>query len=150
MSLNKVLLIGNLTADAEVRAAGSTNIATFTVATSERWKDRNGQTQTATEWHDCEMWGQDNVYKYLTKGQQVYVEGSIKTDTWESNGQKNSRKKIRVFTIQLLGQAPGQQRNDRQQQQPQRAQQQTPSRYANQNTGHYAPAGPDVTDDLPI
>lgn len=138
MSLNRCMLIGNLKADATVRSVGTTSIASFTVATSEKWKDKNGQLQSSTEWHDCELWGQENVHKYLTKGQLVYVEGSIRTETWESNnGQKNSRKKIKVLSVQLLSTG-----NPRAQQQEQAApQQQAPAQYQQpyQQPGYYPP-----------
>lgn len=110
MSVNKVILVGNLTRDAEIRQAGQTNVASFGIATSEKYKDRNGQLQENTEFHNCELFGSEGVHPYLKKGQLVYAEGSIRTDKWtDQQGQQHSVTKIRVLVIQLLG--PKQQPN---------------------------------------
>ena len=107
MSVNKVILIGRLTRDAEVRAAGQKQVASFSVATSEKFKDQSGEMRENSEFHDCELWGNEGVYQYLKKGQEVFVEGSIKTDKWtDQNGQEKSKKKIRVFSLQLTGSRP--------------------------------------------
>lgn len=118
MSLNKVQLIGQLGADAVVRNAGSMQVANFSVATSERYVDRQGNVHETTEWHQVELWGNGGVYQYLLKGQQVYVEGSIKTDVWrDQNGVERQTKKIRSSTVQLLGRRPDSQ-GQQQAQQP--------------------------------
>lgn len=77
--VNKVILIGNLGKDPEVRLNGASKIASFTLATSERWKDRHGETQEQTEWHNVSVFGTSAsfVEKYLHKGDRVYVEGKI-------------------------------------------------------------------------
>lgn len=109
MSINKVILVGNLTKDAEIRTVGQQQVASFGLATSERFTDRNGQKQELTEFHNIELWGNAGVYPYLKKGTQVYVEGSIKTDKWtDQQGQPHETKKIRAFTLQLVGQRPQQ------------------------------------------
>ena len=109
MSVNKVILVGNLTRDAEFRQAGQSQVASFGVATSEKFKDRNGQMLEETEFHNCEIFGSEGVYPYLKKGQQVYIEGKIKTDKWtDQQGQARESKKIRVFQLQLVGSRPQQ------------------------------------------
>jgi single-strand DNA-binding protein len=105
-SLNKVMLIGNLGKDPETRTLPSgitvTNIA---IATSESYNDKNGNRVEQTEWHNIELW--DNLSKiasqYLRKGSPVFIEGKIKTDSWEDNGVKKYATKIRALGIQLLG-----------------------------------------------
>lgn len=107
MSINKVILVGNLTRDAQVRTVGQNQVASFGLATSERFTDRNGQKQETSEFHEIELWGNLGVHPYLQKGAQVYIEGSIKTDKWtDQQGQPHERKKIRASQIQLLGQRP--------------------------------------------
>ncbi|MBQ6959224.1 MAG: single-stranded DNA-binding protein [Bacteroidales bacterium] len=126
MSINKVILVGNLTKDAEIRTVGQQQVASFGLATSERFTDRNGQKQELTEFHNIELWGNAGVYPYLKKGTQVYVEGSIKTDKWtDQQGQPHETKKIRAFTLQLVGQRPQQ----AQQPAPQQYQQPMPPQY---------------------
>lgn len=107
MSINRVILVGNLTRDAEIRQAGQTNVASFGIATSEKYKDRNGQLQENTEFHTCELFGSEGVLPYLKKGQLVYAEGSIRTDKWtDQQGQQHTATKIRVQSVQLLGSKP--------------------------------------------
>ena len=103
--VNKVILLGNLGRDPEVRYLPSGSaVANFSIATSEAYKDKNGNRVEQTEWHNVEVWDAQAklVEQYLKKGSKVYVEGKIKTDTWEDNGQKRSAVKIRVNTIQFL------------------------------------------------
>jgi single-strand DNA-binding protein len=89
-SLNKVILIGNLGADPEVRStSGGTRVATLSVATSRRWTSGSGEQQEKTEWHRVVLWNSkfqqlaDVAEKYLHKGDKVYVEGRIEYRTWE-------------------------------------------------------------------
>ncbi|MFQ3574834.1 MAG: single-stranded DNA-binding protein [Cytophagales bacterium] len=105
-SLNKVTLIGHLGSDPEVRELPSgMQVANFNIATNEVYIDKNGQKQENTEWHRIEFW--DNQAKiaaqYLKKGMQVYVEGRIKTDSWEDNGVKKYATKIRGLSFLMLG-----------------------------------------------
>ena len=110
MSLNKVMLIGNLGQDPEVRYLDNQKVvATFTLATSERFTDRNGEKVTETEWHRIETWDSlaKIVEKYCKKGKQIYVEGRIKTETWkDKEGVEKTGKKIRATSITLLGETP--------------------------------------------
>ncbi|MFN8437155.1 MAG: single-stranded DNA-binding protein [Cytophagales bacterium] len=105
-SLNKVMLIGNLGRDPETRQLPSgVSVTTIAIATSESYTDKNGERKETTEWHNIELW--DNLSKiasqYLRKGSPVYIEGKIKTDSWEDNGVKKYATKIRATGIQLLG-----------------------------------------------
>jgi single-strand DNA-binding protein len=100
MSLNKVMLIGNLGRDPEMRYTQSGDpIANFSLATSERWTDKSGQKQERTEWHRVEVFGKQAqvVRDYCSKGRQIYVEGSIRYDEWtDKEGNKRNTTKIRV------------------------------------------------------
>lgn len=105
--INKVILVGNLGRDPELRATQSgTAVANFTLATTERWTDRQGQRQERTEWHRIVAWGKlaEIVKEYLTKGKQVYIEGSIRTRQWEDrDGNTRTTTEIRADTLLMLG-----------------------------------------------
>lgn len=104
MSINKTILLGNLTKDAETRQVGDKMVVTFTIATSERYTGRDGQQHEDTEFHNCEYWCSGAIAQYLKKGTQVYAEGAIKTDSYTGqDGQQKQTKKIRVRDVQLLG-----------------------------------------------
>lgn len=105
-SWNSCTFIGNVARDPEVRfLPGGEAVASFTVAVNETWKDRSGNKNERVEWVRCEAWGKlaDVVKDYVTKGKPVAVEGSLKTDEWEKDGQKKTAVKIRVNKLQLLG-----------------------------------------------
>jgi single-strand DNA-binding protein len=108
--VNKVILVGNLGADPEVKyLEGEKVVAKLRLATTESYKDRSGNRVDQTEWHDLEMWdGQAKIAEqYLKKGSQIYVEGKIKTDTWQDEqGQNRYRTKIRVLSFTMLGGKP--------------------------------------------
>lgn len=104
-SLNKAILIGRVGKDPDTRyTAGGTCVSSFSLATSEYWKDKNGERKEKTEWHNCEAWGKlgEIVEQYVSKGSLLYVEGRIGTQTWEKNGQKHSKTVITVASIQML------------------------------------------------
>ncbi len=105
--VNKVILLGNLGADPEVKyLEGDNVVANIRLATTESYKDKNGNRVDQTEWHDLELWGgQAKVAEqYLKKGMQIYVEGKIKTDTWQDDqGQNRRRVRIRVLSFTMLG-----------------------------------------------
>lgn len=107
MALNKVLLIGNVGKDPEVRHLESgAAVATITLATSERYRDRNGEMRELTEWHTVIAWRQlaDLAENYIRKGSQIYVEGKIRSRSWDDqNGQKRYVTEIQADSIQLLG-----------------------------------------------
>jgi len=110
MSVNKVILVGNLGRDVEVRhTPGGATVAKFSVATNEVWKDKNGQRQEHTEWHNIVAWGKlaDFCGQYLSKGRQVYVEGTLRTRTYDDEkGNRRYFTEVRAATIQLLGPKP--------------------------------------------
>lgn len=110
-SLNKAMIIGRLGQDPEVRYTQSnTAVATMSVATSERYKDRNGEWQENTEWHRVVAWGRtaEICQEYLKKGSLVYFEGPIQTREWEDReGQKRYTTEIKALTMQMLDSRSG-------------------------------------------
>jgi single-strand DNA-binding protein len=106
-SLNKVMLLGNLGRDPEVRYTSSGKaVTTFTVATSLRWRDQEGNDQERTEWHRVVAWGRlgEICGEYLSKGKQVYIEGRIQTRDWEDqDGNKRTTIEIIANDIIMLG-----------------------------------------------
>ncbi len=107
-SVNKVILVGNLGKDPEVKYTPSgTAVAKFSLATNERYKDKNGEWQDRTEWHNIVAWQRtaEIAGEYLKKGRTVYVEGRLRTDSWDDKetGQKKYRTEIVVENLVLLG-----------------------------------------------
>jgi single-strand DNA-binding protein len=106
-SVNKAILVGNLGRDAEMRfTSGGTPVATVSLATTERYTDRDGQKKEETEWHRVVIWGKtaESIHEYLTKGKQIYVEGRIQTKEWTNKeGQKVKTTEIRADRVVLLG-----------------------------------------------
>ena len=106
-SVNKVILIGNLGKDPEVRTTPQgTSLARFSVATTTNWKDASGAQQVRTEWHDVVAWERlaQICGEYLHKGKMVYVEGSLQTRSWEDqNGQKRYKTEIKASNVVMLG-----------------------------------------------
>ena len=106
-SVNKVILVGNLGRDAEVRyTPGGAAVARFSIATTEVWNDKSGQRQERTEWHNIDLWGKqaESLSEYLVKGKQVYVEGRLQTDEYtDKEGQKRKSTKVRCERVVLLG-----------------------------------------------
>ncbi|HET7753078.1 MAG TPA: single-stranded DNA-binding protein [Anaeromyxobacteraceae bacterium] len=106
--VNKVILVGNLGKDPEVRyTAGGQAVATLRIATSRSWTDKqSNQRKEETEWHDVEVWGKqaEQCGEYLAKGRQVYVEGRLKTDKWQDkqSGQDRYRVKVVADTVRFL------------------------------------------------
>lgn len=109
--INKVILVGNLGADPEVRHTTSGNvITTIRLATSETWRDKQGQMQERTEWHRCKFFGKvaEIAGEYLRKGSQVYVEGSLHTDKYtDREGIERYSTDIIASEMQMLGSASG-------------------------------------------
>ena len=107
--VNKVILVGNLGKDPEVRyTSGGQAVANLRMATSRSWTDKqSGQRKEETEWHDVEVWGKqaEQCGEYLAKGRQVYVEGRLKTDKWQDkqSGQERSKVKIVADAVRFLG-----------------------------------------------
>src|SRR5260221_10755158 len=113
--VNKVILVGNLGANPELRyTQGQQAVANLRIATTERWTDKSGQKQEATEWHRVVVWGKQAEIcgQYLTKGRQVYIEGRIRTRQWQDQaGQKRYSTEIVARNVQMLG-GPGERTPD--------------------------------------
>ena len=111
-ALNKVMLIGNLGRDPEVRyTSDGKPVANFTMATTDRWSDAtSGERREKTEWHRIVVWGKqaEIAGEYLRKGRQVYVEGSLQTREWtDRDGNKRQTTEINAQRFQMLGQRGG-------------------------------------------
>lgn len=104
-SLNKVLLIGNVGKDPEIKTFASGNkVAQITLATSERYKDRNGEQKEDTEWHSVQAFGKlaDVVERFVHKGSLLYLDGKIRTRSYEADGRTMYRTEILADHIQML------------------------------------------------
>ena len=145
MSVNRVFLLGRVGKDVEVRDINGTKCATFTLATSEKYKDRNGEVKELTEWHNIVAWRQtaDICEKYVKKGDQLFVEGRIKSRTWETErGEKRYATDIVADKVELLGKPQATQSQPTQSQPTQPVQQTSaPQPRAYQSTS--------IVDDLP-
>ncbi|HXH28306.1 MAG TPA: single-stranded DNA-binding protein [Candidatus Polarisedimenticolia bacterium] len=110
-SVNKVILIGNLGRDPEVRyTQNGSAVANFTLATNEVWNDKSGERQERTEWHRIVVWGKqaEIVREHLTKGKQVYIEGSLQTRQWDDReGNKRTTTEIKANRVVMLGRPEG-------------------------------------------
>ncbi len=108
-SVNKVILIGNLGRDPEVRyTQNGTAVANFTLATNEVWNDKSGERQERTEWHRIVVWGKqaEIAREHLSKGKQVYIEGSIQTRQWDDReGNKRTTTEIKAQRVMMMGRA---------------------------------------------
>ena len=107
-SVNKVILIGNLGKDPEIRTTPSgTPVAKFTLATNDRYKDKEGQWQDRTEWHNIVAWQRmaEIVGEYVKKGSKIYIEGRLQTSSWDDkeSGQKKYRTEVIANDLVLLG-----------------------------------------------
>ena len=111
MSVNKVILVGNLGKDPEVRFTGAGKaVCKFPLATSETWNDQEGHRQERTEWHNVVVWGKqgENCGQYLSKGRQVYVEGSIRSHSYDDkDGNKRYMTEIIAQQVRFLGGGAG-------------------------------------------
>jgi len=107
MSINKVILVGNVGKDPEVRYLDSgVAVANFPFATSETYKNKNGEKVTTTEWHNIVLWRglAEVVEKYVKKGSQLYLEGKIRSRSWDDrDGNKRYTTEIVADTMQMLG-----------------------------------------------
>ena len=108
--LNRVMLLGNLGADPELRVtAGGQAVLKLRIATTESYMDRNNTRQERTEWHSVTLWGKrgEALAKFLTKGERVFVEGSLRTSSYEKDGEKRYRTEIVASNIILGGRGRG-------------------------------------------
>jgi single-strand DNA-binding protein len=107
--VNKVILVGNLGSDPEVRTTpGGQRVANFRLATSRNWTGQDGQRQEKTEWHSIVLWGKqaDIAERYLQKGKQVYLEGRLETRSWQDkDGQTRYKTEVICENFQMLGRA---------------------------------------------
>lgn len=121
-SVNKVILVGNLGADPEKRYTGNGQaVCNLRLATSDRWNDKQGNKQERTEWHRVVVYGPqaENCEKYLAKGRQVYIEGSIRTRQWEDQqGTTRYTTEVIAQRVQFLGGAPAGSQPSQNQQNP--------------------------------
>ena len=104
-SLNRVTLIGNLGKDPEVRnTSGGTAVATLSIATNSRYKDKSGEWQDKTEWHNAVLWDKlaDVAQQYLKKGNTVYVEGRLQTRSWEDEKTKQKKYMTEIVVSELI------------------------------------------------
>jgi single-strand DNA-binding protein len=105
--VNKVILVGNLGSDPEMRyTPGGAGVCEMRIATNESWNDKNGQRQERTEWHRIVVWGKraELCAKYLSKGRQCFVEGRLRTRSWEDKeGNKRYTTEIVATDVQFLG-----------------------------------------------
>jgi single-strand DNA-binding protein len=110
-SVNKVILIGNLGKDPELRyTPGGAAVVNFPIATNERWKDKSGQPQERTEWHNIVLWGRlaEVANDYLKKGSSVYIEGRLQTRSWEDrDGNKRYMTEVVGNQMQMLSREGG-------------------------------------------
>lgn len=106
MSVNKAILIGNLGKDPELRyTAGGKAVVSFSLATSERWKDQSGEKKESTTWHNIVAWGKqaEVIKEYLRKGQSVYIEGRIENRSYDDKeGNKKYISEVVVQNFQFL------------------------------------------------
>ncbi|MGH9526959.1 MAG: single-stranded DNA-binding protein, partial [Terriglobales bacterium] len=106
-SVNRVTLLGHLGKDPELKYTPSGQAVTkFSMATSERWKDKNGEWQDRTEWHNIVLWAKmaETANQYLTKGSQVFIEGRLQTRSWDDkDGKKHYMTEIVAQDMVLLG-----------------------------------------------
>jgi single-strand DNA-binding protein len=116
-SVNRATLLGNVGRDPEIKVTGSgTSVANFSIATSERYKDKSGEWQDRTEWHNVVAYGRpaDIIRDYVRKGSKLYVEGRIQTRSWDGNdGAKHYRTEIVVDQVVLLSGGEKQSSDDR-------------------------------------
>jgi single-strand DNA-binding protein len=141
-SVNKVILVGNLGRDAELRytPAGAA-VATLSLATTEVWNDKGGQRQEKTEWHRVVLWGKqaETLNEYLMKGKQIYVEGRLQTREWnDKDGNKRYTTEIRGDRVVLLGGGGGGGRRE------------APVRSPQESVEPHEPVVPVTDDDIPF
>lgn len=155
MSLNKVQLIGHV-GSMEIKSFDGQNgprkCATFSLATTERYRDRSGNIVNNTEWHNIVSWNHAELCeKYVQKGSQLYVEGKLRTRSWDDKqGQKRYVTEILADSLQLLGKKENSQGEQTQQQTPVQQQARQQPQQPQYHTQPLPPAGEPEGDDLPF
>ncbi len=142
-SINKVILIGNLGSDPEVRfTPNGTAVGNFNIATNESWNNKDGKKEERTEWHKIVVWGKtaENCGEYLSKGRPVYIEGRLQTREWnDKDGNKRYTTEIVAQTVQFLG-MPGEKGGES-----------VPRSKSSPAPSNFAEAAPmEVEDDIPF
>jgi len=104
-SVNKVIIVGNLGSDPESKSAGDTPLTTASIATTETWKNKEGEVQERTEWHRIVAWRKagEILANYGKKGDKIYVEGSLQTKSWGDEGDKKYSTEVVVRDLTFLG-----------------------------------------------
>lgn len=158
MNLNKAMLIGRLGRDPEIRYTKSGDaVANFSIATTENWKDKQGNRQERTEWHNIVCWGRlaDFAQNYLKKGKLIYIEGRLQTSDWtDSQNVKHYKTEVVANTVNFMEprgdgqqyqqqQAPAVQGQEQAQGPPADMQNQQPPDHGNQEAAY-------VEDDIPF
>jgi single-strand DNA-binding protein len=108
MSVNKVILLGNLTKEVAIKQVSTSSVANFSIATNESWQDKNGEKQTRTEFHNIVVWGKlaEHCARFLKKGSSVYLEGRLQTRSYEpKEGGKRYVTEVQASTVQFLSRA---------------------------------------------
>ena len=144
--VNKVILVGNLGKDPEVRStAGGQQVTTFSLATNRVWRDKNGEKQEKTEWHNIKVWGKqaEIAGRYLTRGKTIYLEGRIETRSYEDKktGEKRYITEIVCDNFQMIGGrgADGGRANT-----PAAAESHAPADTGYEDPGHFPPGDDDI------
>jgi len=153
-SVNKVILIGNLGRDPEVRYMPSGDaVATLNLATTEKWKDKNGEAQEQTEWHRVSFFGRQAEIcgEYLRKGSSIYVEGRLQTRKWtDKDGNERYTTEIRGDRMQMLGGRGGSAGFDNSTREPEPAAAPTGAAAAGKPAGKKPGGFDDLDDDIPF
>lgn len=157
-SINKVILIGNLGRDPEVRFMPNGDaVCNFSIATTDSWKDKGGQKQERTEWHNIVMYRKlaEIAGEYLKKGRPVYLEGRLQTRKWEKEGVERYTTEIICDQMQMLGSRDDQGGGDQTQQQSRPSQQRPAAQPSTATRSQPAPASSyggfdDFEDDIPF
>jgi len=120
MALNSVQLIGNLSEKPELKNVNGTPVTQFSIAENEIWTDKSGQRKESTQWHNIVVWGRsaENCSNYLSKGSKVFIQGKIKYDVYEKDGQKRYITKIIAQKVVFLDTRNGARQDDKSQPQP--------------------------------
>lgn len=149
-SVNKVILIGNLGADPEIKYTPSSQaVCNFSIATTEAWKDKDGAKQEKTEWHRIVVWRElaENCSKYLSKGRSVYVEGKLQTRSYEKDGIKRYTTEVVAHSVVFLGVGKGEREQGDDSSEPSHARRAAPIDHGGQQRG---PVTPPEDDDIPF
>jgi single-strand DNA-binding protein len=115
--MNKVIMSGNITSDPELKyLASGIAVANFTVASNRRFKKADGTYDSESTFVQCEVWdtAAENIAKIMVKGDPILIEGALKQDSWEKDGQKFSRLKVRLTNFEKLNRAPAKQKEEQQ------------------------------------